>query len=1037
MSLFSSLRRRSWGPQASRKSRPRFRPRLEVLEGRLVPTILVVTTPADSGPGSLRAEIAAANSGDSIAFDAGLNGKAITLSSGELQINKDLSITGLGANSLTVSGNHASRVFHIIAGTVSLSGLTIASGQVANSGGGGILNEGTLAVTSCTFSGNFVVGGGGGVLNEGTLAVTSCTFSGNSAEVGGGGIANVFGTVTVTNCTVSGNSGGGISNDRGTAAVTNCTVAGNVAEVSGGGIDTFGGTLTVTNCTVTGNTAPFHGGGILNFGEGTLRVANSTLAGNVAMHNGGGIANFDGAVTVTNCTLAGNVAGLNGGGIDSGGTLSVTNTTLVDNSTISDSGEGGGIHNSGTLTVTDSAFSSNVTSFVGGGIANAAGMTVANCTFTNNSAPNGGGSSSGGGIYSASGAATVTSCGFMSNSAADDGGGIANGGTLTVTSCTFAGNAAGGAGGGLYTTGTATVSGCILTSNTAASGGGVFNAVGSASLIDCSLTGNSASAGGALFNQTTATLTDCTLAGNTASFFGGLENSSGASVSLSNSTLSSNTGGAIGNQGTASLTNCTVCGNTTNAGVDSTGGIDTSSLNSDASTTLLNCTVANNTNLAGGPGGLFAGRYGTGQSTVTLTNTIVAENAGSQFGTAGASVGPGTFVSQGYNLSSDSSGSLTQPGDLQNVNPLLAPLGNYGGPTQTLALLPGSPAIDAGSNALAVDAGNNPLTTDERGVARVVNGTVDIGAFESRPFTIALTSGYGQSTTVNNGFLNPLVVTVTSAYGDPVQGGVVTFAAPGSGAGATFPASGGGTATAMIDPVGQAAVAATANTVAGGYAVLASARGASFAAGFSLTNSPDLARTFVVSGFPSPTSAGAAHTIIVTAKDQYGNTATGYVGVVHFTSTDLQATLPADALLTNGIGLFSVALKTAGTQSVTATDALTATLTGTQSGITVNPSVAAAFIIAAPATVAPGVPFSFTVTAVDAYGNVATGYNGTIQLSSSDKKAVLPGNVTLTNGKGAFTATFKTKGPQTLTVTDVASSGLTDSLVILVDHPKK
>ena len=79
-------------------------------------------------------------------------------------------------------------------------------------------------------------------------------------------------------------------------------------------------------------------------------------------------------------------------------------------------------------------------------------------------------------------------------------------------------------------------------------------------------------------------------------------------------------------------------------------------------------------------------------------------------------------------------GTIAQP-----LNPLLAALGAYDGPTQTMALLPGSPAIDAGNNAL-ISAG---VTTDQRGLARVVDGVVDIGAFESSLFTIAVTSGSG------------------------------------------------------------------------------------------------------------------------------------------------------------------------------------------------------------------------------------------------------------------------------------------------------
>ena len=115
-----------------------------------------------------------------------------------------------------------------------------------------------------------------------------------------------------------------------------------------------------------------------------------------------------------------------------------------------------------------------------------------------------------------------------------------------------------------------------------------------------------------------------------------------------------------------------------------------------------------------------------------------------------ATTGPdvyGAFTSQGNNLIGETDGSSGWVGsDLTGtiaapLDALLAPLGNYGGPTQTMALLPGSPAIDAGNNAL-IPAG---VTTDQRGLSRIVNGTVDIGAFESSGFTIAVTSGSGQT----------------------------------------------------------------------------------------------------------------------------------------------------------------------------------------------------------------------------------------------------------------------------------------------------
>jgi hypothetical protein len=656
---------------------------------------------------------------------------------------------------------------------------------------------------------------------------------------------------------------------------------------------------------------------------------------------------------------------------------------------------------------------------------------ISDLTIANGDSPTG----TGGGIANLDGTLTVTNCTFANNSA-EFGGGIFNDGTATVTGCNLTDNSCvGGAGGGIYNFfGTATITGCNLTDNSAHVGGGIFN-VGMVTVTNCTLTNNAAdTSGGGIFNgiNATATVTGCNLTGNSTAFGGGIFNETYATATVTNCTITNNVaavgGGGIVNAGTANVSGCTLTDNAADEG----GGVE----NFQGMATVTNCTIANNSASNSG-GGIVNDPIGT----VTANNTIVATNQ--------APVGPDCSgaldPSSSFNLIGDGSGLTGVSGTQGNqvgaaagpIDPLLAPLQDNGGATQTMALLPGSPAIDAGSNALAVDDGNDPLAADQRGVARVVNGTVDIGAFESRSFTIALTGGNGHGTTVDTAFLNPLVVTVTSAYRDPVYGGVVTFTAPPGGAGATFPASGGGTTTATIDPVGQAAVAVTANTVAGGYAVTASARGARFPAGFSLTNTPDAARTFAVSGFPSPTAAGAVHTAVVTARDQYGNTASGYAGVVHLSSTDRQAVLPPDATLTNGVGLFSVALRTAGTQGVTATDAAFASLTGTQSGITVNPSVATALVLVAPGTVTTGVPFSVTVTAVDSYGNVATGYNGTVHFSSSDTKAVLPPNAKLTNGTGTFTAAFKTKGSQTLTVRDGALFGLTDSLAILVQQLKK
>ncbi|HKB38841.1 MAG TPA: hypothetical protein VKD72_20525, partial [Gemmataceae bacterium] len=161
-------------------------PRLEVLEDRSLPSTFTVLNNFDSGPGSLRAQIAAASSGDTIVFASVLKNQTITLTSGELKIDKSLDIEGLGAASLTVSGNDASRVFDIVTpkAKVTIAGLTVAHGYADR--GAGIDNAGgKLTVSGCVFSSNKAVasaGGdalGGGIFNEAgsMLTVTDTTFT--------------------------------------------------------------------------------------------------------------------------------------------------------------------------------------------------------------------------------------------------------------------------------------------------------------------------------------------------------------------------------------------------------------------------------------------------------------------------------------------------------------------------------------------------------------------------------------------------------------------------------------------------------------------------------------------------------------------------------------------------------------------------------------------------------------------------------------------------------------------------------------------
>jgi len=177
---------------------------------------------------------------------------------------------------------------------------------------------------------------------------------------------------------------------------------------------------------------------------------------------------------------------------------------------------------------------------------------------------------------------------------------------------------------------------------------------------------------------------------------------------------------------------------------------------------------------------------------------------------------------------------------------------------------------------------------------------------------------------------------------------------------------------------------------------------------------------FVVTG-PSSATAGTACTFKVTAEDALGYTAAVYSGTVHFASSDAQATLPKNATLSNGVGQFTVTLKTAGNQSLTATDTVTSSLTGKSAAVTVNPAAVSKLSVHVPSSTTAGSAFSCTVTAQDPYGNTTTSYSGGISFTSSDSQAVLPTKVTLTSGTGTFQATLKSAGSQTITASILVS----------------
>jgi CSLREA domain-containing protein len=221
----------------------------------------------DSGTDSLRAVINTVCDGGTITFASNVRG-AINLTSGELLVNKNLTINGPGANLLSVQRSAASgtpnfRIFNI-SGTfkVSISGLTLAKGKISAFGesGGGILNQGgTLTLTNSTVSGNSASIGGGIQNTGGTLNLTSSTISGNSAGLGGGGV--IGGTVSIINSTISGNMAKGGN-------------AGGIAVIN----------VTLTNSTISGNSASGSGGGVFNngFNGASIQAKNTIIALNTA-----------------------------------------------------------------------------------------------------------------------------------------------------------------------------------------------------------------------------------------------------------------------------------------------------------------------------------------------------------------------------------------------------------------------------------------------------------------------------------------------------------------------------------------------------------------------------------------------------------------------------------------------------------------------------------------------------------------------------------------------------------------------------------
>ncbi len=702
------------------------------------------------------------------AFDESIIGPAagVTVNGGGisrvLQINPSVTAIILG---LTLTGGGGDAVLGggvlVLAGaSLSLSNCTI-SGNTAAGDGGGIASYGTIIVSDCTVSGNTAAGNGGAidsdnVFGTATMSLLNCTISGNASGLLGGGLYSRGGGATVNSCTINNNTatgaGGGVASKVAMELITNCTLTGNKAN-GGGGLYNAG-TTSVRNCTITANSGGAGGGGGLLNSNGKLTLDNTIVAGNTNGSTPAAASDIAGAIAVSGTFnligtggsgglvngVSGNIVGVADPGLSKlglyggitqtmallPGSMAIGRGTALTGITTDQRGLppssppdiGAFQVQSGPLgwqvnTTADGAFGKidlrgaiNLANVLPGALTITFSPTVFGSAKTITLTKGQLELSNTGGVQTITGtAAGVTVSGgglnrvfeidqnvtaFLSGmtitgggGTADRGGGVLNLGNVTLTNCTVSGNTASRNGGGIASYATLTLVNSMVSNNVATTGkgGGIANFVG-ATLTDSSVSNNSAPNSGGVFNSGTMTMTNCAVSGNKAT---------------------TNAGG-LGNYGTLSMTNGTVANNsaTTAGGILGAG-----------TTTLTFCTISGNTASAGGG---LENRSGS----ATLTDTIVARNTNTSKPAGASDITGAVGVTGTFNLiGTGGSGGLKNgvSGNIVGVtDPDLGSLGPYGGPTQTMALLPGSVAIGKGT---AV----NGVTTDGRGLPRAQRST--------------------------------------------------------------------------------------------------------------------------------------------------------------------------------------------------------------------------------------------------------------------------------------------------------------------------
>ncbi|CAG0934821.1 putative outer membrane protein PmpB [Thermoflexales bacterium] len=443
---------------------------------------LTVTNTNDSGPGSLRQAVADAYSGDTINFNL-IYPAAITLTSGEILISRDITVVGPGATRLTISGNGTSRIFNIGSGAVELADLTVAQGDAASLYGGGIYygyDGGVLTLTRVNVLSNTAAYGGGVFLSSGNVMFNDGEVRGNDASSEGGGIHVYSGSVTLNGEQIRSNTsrmGGGIFIQSGDVTLNGGQIISNTASSGGGGvyINQFDANFTQTGGAMALNTA-FNGGAVY-INSGSMTLNGGQVIGNAASSSGwgGGVFISSGGNLLLNAGMVvSNTAERGGGvGIDSGNAL-IDGGEIISNTATN---YGGGVYirgnwQLGSATLSGGQIAANVASEGGGVYVEtylATFVQTGVSTITHNTAQYGGG------LYSDMGYITLEGGQVVSNTAVTNGGGLwAGSGDVSLANVKIISNAAGNRGGGLYTSSVVMTNTEILSNTAVYEGGGAY-----------------------------------------------------------------------------------------------------------------------------------------------------------------------------------------------------------------------------------------------------------------------------------------------------------------------------------------------------------------------------------------------------------------------------------------------------------------------------------------------------------------------------------------------------------------------------------